>query len=120
MPTNLELQAVIKQHEKKIKDLEAQIGELTQQKDVLESMTKESTGLSGFIVTTPNAGYNGVTRGIQFRNGRGIVLDGPEANHIVSTLRNDFGYKVEHSDNLQGTAYASEAIGKSIVDVLSN
>lgn len=119
MPTNLELQAVIKGHEKTIKELEERIEQLDKQANDREAMINESKGLSGFVVTTPNANYSGVTYGIMFRNGRGIVLDGPEAARIINALRNDFGYTVTHSDNLQSIGGGEAAVEKSMIDVLS-
>lgn len=119
MPTNIELQETIKDKNKEIDQLKKQVDELLKQKETVESQAKESKGLSGFIVTTPSKAYNGVTMGIQFRNGRGIVLDSPEAHQIVTALRNDFGYEVTHSDNLQGAPELTNHVNKSMIEILT-
>ena len=119
MPTNIELQDTIKEKNKNIADLENQVKELLKQKEAFEAQVKDYKGLSGFIVTTPSRTYNGVTLGIQFRNGRGIILDGPDSDRIVNMLRNDFGYSVVHADNLHDIPEAQGQVAKSMAEILS-
>lgn len=119
MPTNIELQETITKKNEEIRLLKAQVDELLAQKESFESQTKEYKGLSGFIVTTPSKTYNGVTLGIQFRNGRGIILDGQDSNRIVDMLRNDFGYSAVHADNLHDIPEAQGQVAKSMAEILS-
>ena len=123
MPTNLELQKTIRDKDTEIKELEKQIKTLLREKNEAQDQVVESrTGLSGYVVTTKNKSFNGVTyangRGIQFRRGRAIVLDGPEAPAIINVLRADFGYDVEHVKDLQETPEAEATMKKEFVEIL--
>ena len=124
MATNQELQETIKEKNKKIKDLENQIIELQRDKEEAQDQIAEPKpgGMSGYVITTSNKGYNGVTfaagRGIQFRRGRAIVLDGPEAPAIVSILRNDYGYTVIHTNNIQEMPETAEAVKKELSEII--
>lgn len=123
MPTNLELQKIIRDKDAEIKALKDQITTLKKEKDEAQDQVVESrTGLSGYVVTTKNKSFSGVTyangRGIQFRRGRAIVLDGPEAPAIINVLRADFGYDVEHVKDLQDMPEAEAAMKKEFVEVL--
>lgn len=123
MPTNLELQKIIRDKDAEIKALKDQITTLKKEKDEAQDQVVESrTGLSGYVVTTKNKSFSGVTyangRGIQFRRGRAIVLDGPEAPAIINVLRADFGYDVEHVKDLQEMPEAEAAMKKEFVEVL--
>jgi hypothetical protein len=123
MPTNKELQDIIKEKNAKIHSLEEQVETLLKDRDEAQDQVVESrTGLSGYVVTTKNKSFSGVTyangRGIQFRRGRAIVLDGPEAPAIINVLRADFGYDVEHVKDLQEMPEAEAAMKKEFVEVL--
>lgn len=123
MATNLELQKTIREKDAEIKALKDQIVTLKKEKDEAQDQVVESrTGLSGYVVTTKNKSFSGVTyangRGIQFRRGRAIVLDGPEAPAIINVLRADFGYDVEHVKDLQDMPEAEAAMKKEFVEVL--
>jgi len=123
MATNLELQKTIREKDAEIEKLNKQIEKIQKEKLEAEDQVVESrTGLSGYIVTTKNKTFGGVTyangRGVQFRRGRAIVLDGPEAPAIVNILRNDFGYDVTHSKNLQEIPEAEAAMKKEFVEML--
>lgn len=123
MPTNKELQDIIKEKNAKIHSLEEQVETLLKDRDEAQDQVVESrTGLSGYVVTTKNKSFSGVTyangRGIQFRRGRAIVLDGPEAPAIINVLRADFGYDVEHVKDLQEMPEAKAAMKKEFVEVL--
>jgi hypothetical protein len=51
------------------------------------------TGEDGWLITTPNPRYNGVTYNIEFRNGRAFVPDrSPEDKLIVQQLVHGFNY----------------------------
>lgn len=123
MATNKELQDIIKEKNAKIHSLEEQVETLLKDRDEAQDQVVESrTGLSGYVVTTKNKSFSGVTyangRGIQFRRGRAIVLDGPEAPAIINVLRADFGYDVEHVKDLQDMPEAEAAMKKEFVEVL--
>lgn len=123
MATNKELQDIIKEKNAKIHSLEEQVETLLKDRDEAQDQVVESrTGLSGYVVTTKNKSFSGVTyangRGIQFRRGRAIVLDGPEAPAIINVLRADFGYDVEHVKDLQEMPEAEAAMKKEFVEVL--
>lgn len=123
MATNKELQDIIKEKNAKIRSLEEQVETLLKDRDEAQDQVVESrTGLSGYVVTTKNKSFSGVTyangRGIQFRRGRAIVLDGPEAPAIINVLRADFGYDVEHVKDLQDMPEAEAAMKKEFVEVL--
>lgn len=50
----------------------------------------------GWIVTTPRQEYSGVTMGVQFKGGVGIVdEDLDNADFIANKLEHDFGYGVK-------------------------
>ena len=123
MPTNLELQKMIRDKDAEIEKLNKQIAGLRKEKEEAQDQIVESrTGLSGYVVTTRNTAFNGVTyangRGIQFRRGRAIVLDDPEAPAIINVLRSDFGYDVEHVNNLQEMPETEQIIKKEFVEIL--
>lgn len=123
MATNKELQDIIKEKNAKIHSLEEQVETLLKDRDEAQDQVVESrTGLSGYVVTTKNKSFSGVTyangRGIQFRRGRAIVLDGPEAPAIINVLRADFGYDVKHVKDLQEMPEAEAAMKKEFVEVL--
>jgi hypothetical protein len=123
MPTNLELQKTIREKDAEIEKLKKENLALLKDRDEAQDQVVESrTGLSGYVVTTKNKSFSGVTyangRGIQFRRGRAIVLDGPEAPAIINVLRADFGYDVEHVKDLQDMPEAEAAMKKEFVEVL--
>jgi len=123
MPTNLELQKIIREKDAEIEKLKKENLALLKDRDEAQDQVVESrTGLSGYVVTTKNKSFSGVTyangRGIQFRRGRAIVLDGPEAPAIINVLRADFGYDVEHVKDLQEMPEAEAAMKKEFVEVL--
>jgi predicted RNase H-like nuclease (RuvC/YqgF family) len=123
MATNLELQKIIRDKDKEIEDLQKQIESLKKEKqEAQDQIVENKTSLSGYVVTVKNKDYNGVTvaagRPIQFRRGRAIILDGPESPAIISVLRNDFGYDVEHVKDLQEKPEAAEPMKKEFVEVL--
>ena len=123
MPTNLELQKTIREKDAEIEKLKKENLALLKDRDEAQDQVVESrTGLSGYVVTTKNKSFSGVTyangRGIQFRRGRAIVLDGPEAPAIINVLRADFGYDVEHVKDLQDMPEAEAAMKKEFVEML--
>jgi len=123
MPTNLELQKIIRDKDAEIEKLTKQISGLLKEKEEAQDQVVESrTGLSGYVITTKNETFNGVTyamgRGIQFRRGRAIVLDGPEAPAIINVLRSDFGYNVEHVKDLQEKPEIEQIMKKEFVEIL--
>jgi hypothetical protein len=53
----------------------------------------------GWIISSPNQAYTGVTAGVEFRNGTAFVPEGvKDALLLVSQLVNDFGYSAERSN----------------------
>lgn len=64
---------------------------------------KTQEGDSGWLVSTPNPLYGGVTFGVPFSNGRAFVsrrfrFQGLDAEAIVRELMNEFGYEVVEVD----------------------
>lgn len=123
MATNMELQKIIRDKDAEIEKLNKQIEKTQKEKlEAQDQVVESRTGLSGYVVTTKNKEFSGVTyangRGIQFRRGRAIILDGPEAPAIVNILRNDFGYDVEHVKHLQEKPEVAAAMNKELIEVL--
>lgn len=89
MTTKVELEDRIKVLEAAIAELERQLAE----KNALLG-TKESQ--AGFLVSTPNPNYSGVTSGVMFNRGKAFLpADEPGNEQKVLVLINDFGYQVE-------------------------
>ena len=95
--------------------LEAVSGELQSVQDELadrdaELLAVKATPKSeldgGWLISTPNPTYSGVTLGVAFHNGRAFVSKiakrhGLSAEWIVKELEHDFGYMVEVLDKEQ-------------------
>lgn len=77
---------------KKIEELEAQNAELKNQIAARDAALVESA-VPGWLISSPNPGYNGVTYGIEFKNGRAFIpATAPDAERTAIVLVNDFGY----------------------------
>lgn len=88
MATKIEL-------ENKITQLEAENAELRQMLAARDAIMSKS-GEAGWLITTPNPRYNGVTAGVEFTNGRGFVPKSQIGSSLlVNRLRHDFGYRVD-------------------------
>lgn len=80
---------------RQVADLQAQVNELNNQLHARDAMLA-STGEEGYLVTSPNPAYTGVTSGVEFKNGRAFVPDSfKDAERIVLRLVNDFGYRAQ-------------------------
>lgn len=79
-------------------ELEKEITELKQVIDELQSQISardaalSQTGEPGWLVTSPNPNYGGLTAGVEFRRGRAFVPKRNENHALVMRLVNDFGY----------------------------
>lgn len=73
--------------------LQAELGELRSQLAARDAALSAS-GEDGWLLTTKNPAYNGVTAGVEFRSGRGFISDStPDAERLATQLCNDFGYR---------------------------
>lgn len=78
----------------------------------------------GYLITTPNAEYSGITGGVMFVKGRGFVAgrreDNPGVDAILRTLAGDYGYTIRELDEngvaqlRQETATIDEQINAGI------
>lgn len=112
MPTNLELQAELRKKEKEIEELQDQL------KAKAKEEPKQMSGLSGYVIESPDPKFNGARLGIAFRGGKGIMLDGPTAEATARVFQHDFGYKVTRSENLNQMPETAEQMTKSMIDIL--
>ena len=112
MATNLELQAELKKKEKEIVELQEQLKEKAKQE------SKPLSGLSGYVIESPDPKFNGARLGIAFRGGKGIMLDSPTAEATARIFQHDFGYKVTRSENLNQMPETAERMSKSMIDIL--
>ena len=61
----------------------------------MEAQLKDAMGgAAGWLVTCPNARYEGKTLDVWFRGGRAFIPEGPGAEAKAKELHNDFGYTV--------------------------
>ena len=116
MATNLELQAELKKKNAYIDELETELKALKE--TPAEKPAVISKGLSGFVIKTSNK-FNGLRAGVMFRDGVGILLDNPMANHTIQTMK-DLGYEVTRSENLTGQPETAEQVGKTMIDILKS
>ena len=120
MATNMELQKEVRDLKKVIEEKDKQIENLLNENKGMQDNVKESVGgLSGYIVTAKDSGFNGYRVGIQFRGGKAIIMDSPDALDKIRVLKNDLGYDVVHVDNLQESPEIQGHMKKSLVDVLN-
>jgi cell division septum initiation protein DivIVA len=78
--------------QKQIEELEAQVRELTSQVVARDAVLSES-GTDGWLVTTPNSGYTGITAAVKFDNGRAFLpVTDKDAEKKINILVGDFGY----------------------------
>lgn len=92
-----------------IEDQGAQLEELTRQVSAQDAALARS-GESGWLLTTKNPRYAGVTAGVEFRGGRAFIGDSrPDAEQLAKMLAADFGYKLERST-------AREAAGLPVLE----
>lgn len=79
--------------EAKIAALQAALEEEQEKSAILEAEIPKELR-EGWVITTPNANYSGITAGVLFENGRGFVPKSlKNGDLIVKRLVNDFGYK---------------------------
>lgn len=104
-------------------DAESELATLRRENDYLRARLLElegaAGGVSGFLVTSPNSRYNGVTAGVQFRQGQAFIPDGPGATETVKTLTQDFDYGAAHLSDWREIPQAPDQ-AKSFIDVLLN
>ena len=75
--------------------------------------------MPGWLITTPNAFYNGKTAGISFKGGRGFIAGNDEkAEKKAKLLCDDFGYERRFVQDFLSDADMAEQVGGSLVDVL--
>lgn len=79
--------------EQEIAELRATIEELHEQLSARDAIVAKSAE-DGWLVTTPNARYSGVTAGVEFRGGRTFIPKVEGTESIIRLLQFDFGYKV--------------------------
>lgn len=86
MATKTELEAKIAALEAEKMDLQAQVAN---QGAVLNNASGD-----GWLITTPNPAYKGVTAGVRFENGRAFIPAAlKDAKQIVKILTLDFDYE---------------------------
>lgn len=84
-------------------ELEQQIRALQSQVQALHAQISERDAIltgrpagAGYLVTTPNTSYTGVTAGVRFVAGQAfLALDDPNSEAMARQLKNDFHYTVE-------------------------
>lgn len=75
--------------------LEQQNAKLPTEESVVVKRADRPEAGGGWIVHTPRHDYSGVTHGIEFKAGTGVVDEDREnADLIVNRLEHDFGYRV--------------------------
>jgi hypothetical protein len=80
--------------EQLIAQLQAENDELRQQIAARDAALSGASG-GGWLITSPNPRYTGVTAGVEFRAGRAFIPEGqPGAEARVRQLQLDFGYRV--------------------------
>lgn len=104
--TKAELVARIQLQEEEMKQVSETLDERTAE---LLAVRGIAAGVGGWLVTTPNAEYSGVTAGLRFGGGKAFLPENKENAEFLSIrLANDFGYEV-----IQLTA---EEVGKMRVE----
>lgn len=94
--------------EQEVIRLQGIVQELTEQIAARDAALSHS-GEDGWLITTTNRGYSGVTAGVEFRGGRGFVpASRPGAEMLVRILTGDFGYRAQRmtAQEFQGMAPA--------------
>ena len=123
MPTNKELQELLAAEKKINKELKGQIETLTRERQEAQDQIGDPQvkGVPGYLIETPEVGYSGVTfamgRGIQFRRGRAVVLDGPETPGIISIMRGDYGYKCTHLKDVHNSQEIKDIIENELIEI---
>lgn len=96
-------------------ELQAEVEALRAEVETLRAKAQE--GRAGYIVTTPNPKYSGMTAGVQFRAGRAFIPAGEKGEALARLLVSEFEYSVQRVDDWQA-APEGEAISKSMIDML--
>ena len=96
---------------KRIRELEAEI----------ESMKAAMpVGMSGWLVTTLNKQYSGITLGVMFRGGQAFIPDGAGAERIAREMQNDLGYQVQRVEDWHSLGRdESDQVRRNMIDVLT-
>lgn len=83
-------------------DLEAQIAELTRQNQELRleldslRVQVDINQDTGYLISTPNKGYNGNTAGVAFKNGQAFLPASDQRSaRMAQMFEADFHYQVE-------------------------
>jgi hypothetical protein len=92
--------------------------ELLQLQTQLSEAKEKATSRAGWLVTTPNATFNGVTAGVVFRKGRAFL---PATEHGTATahmLSAEFGYKLAFLSDWQENPEVEQQVTRSLIDSL--
>lgn len=102
--------------EEEIAELKAQLER--QAIELAEARSKKAdNGLCGWIITTPNMNFSGITAGVKFKNGRGFIAGKDEEKAM--RLCADFGYERRFSENFFDEAGVGDEVAGTLIDVLS-
>jgi len=98
--------------------LEAEIAELqAKMRDMDEQLAARDAALAktnqdGWLISTPNTLYSGVTAKVKFENGHAFIpATWKDAEAVVNQLVGDFGYKAERMTGQAPATQASKPLG---------
>lgn len=82
---------------------------------------KKPGGMSGYVVTSPNAEYDGRTLGFKFSHGMAFVPDTtPNVEMLIKDFQTDFLYDAKHVDDFDvAPAQLQEDAKKSVSEMFT-
>lgn len=100
---------------------EPTVDELQKQVKELQAKLQANRGMTGWLIKTPNANYNGNTMGFRFRAGKAFVSDtNTDAEAIAKRMAADFGYEVERVDAFADMPQEQQTdINNNLIDQLA-
>jgi len=104
--------AKVQTPEERIAELEATVAE---QKEALA----KKGAIPGWLITTPNPFYNGITAGIKFKAGRGFIASRDEnAEKKAKMICDDFGYDRRFVEDFTSDPEMAEEVGGNLTEIL--
>lgn len=118
------LTAEVQDYAAQVVELTAQVETLTAEKAAiagqLAEVSAKARGRSGWLVSTPFAGYSGVTAGVTFRQGKAFLPDDDDGKKTAEYIAAEFGYSVQYVEDWQDLpAQDAKPIGRSLIDQLT-
>lgn len=102
--------------EQKIAQMQAELDQAKARIAEQEVKLKKKAGTPGWIIRTVNPDYKGITNGIKFDHGVGIVIGEDET--IAKIICDDFGYTREHVEDVFTAPTITDQITNNMANIL--